>query len=268
MSSPSKSNSPIEADGDLGTFRLQWIATLDGLTCLECLRRDGRVYEPSTLPPPPHKHCRCCTVPFTGTGPIGSRASIFGPVSDDEARLTRDALIRIAETRHRLVEEVEHIISASSCRNSLGVELLRMALSIADVAPQGTALDRILSGNCTDVRLVERVCAACIDSNRVTDAMTWLKSCCSANIARNIASLYWIQAAETFAADECSREAARACCREAIACDNLDCSSLLKVARAMNSAGDSLQALAIANRALELSPTSKAARSLIARISG
>ena len=259
---------PNDVGDSIGPIRMRWLATLDERTCLQCLRLDGRVFEQDEVPPPPHNNCRCCTVPDLGTEPVGSRAAVFGPVCQEEGRFTCDVLIRIAELRHRLVDEVEGMIAASKCRTSLGIELLRMALSIADISPKGATLDRILSGDATDDRLIQAICAACIESNRAPDALAWLKRCCNGKTSRDAASSYWLQAAETFAVHAATRDAARSCCQEALAFDGLDCSGMLKVARAMDAAGNRVEALAIAHRALESFPTSKSAKALITKLSG
>jgi hypothetical protein len=268
MHTSSNSASPNDLGGSFGPIRMRWLATLDERTCLECLRLDGKLFEQGDLPSPPHENCRCCTVPDLGGEPVGSRATVFGPVSHEEGRFVRDVLIRMAELRHQLVSDVETMLAQSNCRAAVSSALICLALTIADVDPQGPTLDRVLSGDDAGNSLVRRVCAACIEHDRVADAIPWLHRCCSDKIPRDVAFIYWLQAAETLATSDQSKDAARTCCTEALACAGLDCSAMLKVARAMDAAGNRADALAIANRVLESSPTSKAAKTLIAKLSG
>lgn len=86
-----------------GVKALQWVATLDSLTCPVCAPRDGmrwtvdgKVQEGTTFPfrnPPLHYNCRCVLVPRTRFSDMGNpqRASTDGPVS---AKITFDDFLK------------------------------------------------------------------------------------------------------------------------------------------------------------------------------
>ena len=73
---------------------VQWVATLDSRTCLQCAPLDGKVYKLDKGPRPPlHTSCRCTVTPVTksfkelgidiGDIPAETRASMNGQVAAD-----------------------------------------------------------------------------------------------------------------------------------------------------------------------------------------
>lgn len=72
---------------------IQWVATLDTRTCMECMNLDGRVYAVGEAPAiPAHYSCRCTTVPVLRSwrelgidakeAPPSTRSSMNGQVAD------------------------------------------------------------------------------------------------------------------------------------------------------------------------------------------
>jgi SPP1 gp7 family putative phage head morphogenesis protein len=68
---------------------VQWLATLDARTCLQCAELDGRIWKDSSSAPLPvastHPNCRCVLVPIVKLAaslglPPAARASFAGPV--------------------------------------------------------------------------------------------------------------------------------------------------------------------------------------------
>lgn len=54
---------------DAGIKRWRWVASKSIRTCLNCLARDGEIYEVSK-PFPAHPACRCTAVPITDSAPV------------------------------------------------------------------------------------------------------------------------------------------------------------------------------------------------------
>lgn len=72
-----------ESFAQLGVTHWRFIATLDSKTSIICAANDGKVFPIGKGPMPPlHPNCRSTAVPDFGT-PIGTRASIDGPVPAD-----------------------------------------------------------------------------------------------------------------------------------------------------------------------------------------
>lgn len=85
-------NTIYEQNKDI-VAKVQWVATLDGRTCVRCAALDGETFALDEGPRPPlHINCRCSTVPVTKSyrelgidldeAPPGTRASMNGQVAD------------------------------------------------------------------------------------------------------------------------------------------------------------------------------------------
>jgi len=72
---------------------IQWLATLDSRTCVECMNLDGKVYPVGEMPAiPAHYSCRCTSAPVLRSwkelgidakeAPASTRASMNGQVAD------------------------------------------------------------------------------------------------------------------------------------------------------------------------------------------
>lgn len=49
----------IKAFKDSGVKKVRWNAQKDGKVCIECLKRDGKIYPIDSIPKKPHWGCRC-----------------------------------------------------------------------------------------------------------------------------------------------------------------------------------------------------------------
>lgn len=85
-------NTIYEQNKDI-VAKVQWVATLDGRTCVRCAALDGETFNLDEGPRPPlHISCRCSSVPVTKSfremgidldeAPAGTRASMNGQVAD------------------------------------------------------------------------------------------------------------------------------------------------------------------------------------------
>jgi len=102
---------------------VQWVSTLDTITCPTCQALDGKVFKMGDGPrPPQHINCRCTTIPITKSwrelgldideAPAGTRASMNGQVP---AKMRYDEWLRkqsaeaqdeaLGKTRGRLFRE-------------------------------------------------------------------------------------------------------------------------------------------------------------------
>ena len=51
--------STLKAFRDAGVKRVKWHTVLDGKECETCKERDGKIYPINSIPPKPHRKCRC-----------------------------------------------------------------------------------------------------------------------------------------------------------------------------------------------------------------
>lgn len=51
--------STLKAYRDAGVKKVRWITDGDEKVCETCRERNGKVYPINSIPPKPHKHCRC-----------------------------------------------------------------------------------------------------------------------------------------------------------------------------------------------------------------
>lgn len=51
--------STLKAYRDAGVKRVEWHTVLDGKECENCKERDGKIYSIDSIPPKPHRKCRC-----------------------------------------------------------------------------------------------------------------------------------------------------------------------------------------------------------------
>ena len=51
--------STLKAYRDAGVKRVRWVTAGDEKVCETCRERNGKVYSINSIPPKPHKHCRC-----------------------------------------------------------------------------------------------------------------------------------------------------------------------------------------------------------------
>ena len=51
--------STLKAYRDTGVRRVRWVTAGDEKVCETCRERNGKVYSINSIPPKPHKHCRC-----------------------------------------------------------------------------------------------------------------------------------------------------------------------------------------------------------------
>lgn len=51
--------STLKAYRDAGVKKVKWITAGDEKVCETCRERNGKVYSINSIPPKPHKHCRC-----------------------------------------------------------------------------------------------------------------------------------------------------------------------------------------------------------------
>ena len=51
--------STLKAYRDAGVKRVKWHTVLDGKECETCKERDGKIYPINSIPPKPHRKCRC-----------------------------------------------------------------------------------------------------------------------------------------------------------------------------------------------------------------
>ena len=51
--------STLKAYQDSGVRRVKWHTVLDGKECETCRERDGKIYPINSIPPKPHRKCRC-----------------------------------------------------------------------------------------------------------------------------------------------------------------------------------------------------------------
>lgn len=51
--------STLKAYRDAGVRRVRWVTAGDEKVCETCRERNGKVYSINSIPPKPHKHCRC-----------------------------------------------------------------------------------------------------------------------------------------------------------------------------------------------------------------
>lgn len=51
--------STLKAYRDAGVRRVRWVTAGDEKVCEVCRERNGKVYSINSIPPKPHKHCRC-----------------------------------------------------------------------------------------------------------------------------------------------------------------------------------------------------------------
>lgn len=49
----------LQAYQDDGVQKVRWITTPDDRRCVECAKRDGKIYDIDNIPPKPHIGCRC-----------------------------------------------------------------------------------------------------------------------------------------------------------------------------------------------------------------
>ena len=49
----------LKAYRDAGVRRVRWVTAGDEKVCETCRERNGKVYSINSIPPKPHKHCRC-----------------------------------------------------------------------------------------------------------------------------------------------------------------------------------------------------------------
>lgn len=49
----------LKAYRDAGVKRVRWVTAGDEKVCETCRERNGKVYSINSIPPKPHKHCRC-----------------------------------------------------------------------------------------------------------------------------------------------------------------------------------------------------------------
>lgn len=49
----------LKAYRDAGVRRVRWVTAGDEKVCETCRDRNGKVYPINSIPPKPHKHCRC-----------------------------------------------------------------------------------------------------------------------------------------------------------------------------------------------------------------
>ena len=55
--------STLKAYRDAGVRRVRWVTAGDEKVCETCRERNGKVYSINSIPPKPHKHCRCVFEP-------------------------------------------------------------------------------------------------------------------------------------------------------------------------------------------------------------
>ena len=55
--------STLKAYRDSGVRRVRWVTAGDEKVCETCRERNGKVYSINSIPPKPHKHCRCVFEP-------------------------------------------------------------------------------------------------------------------------------------------------------------------------------------------------------------
>lgn len=51
--------STLKAYRDAGVKKVKWHTVLDGKECKTCRERDGKIYPINSIPPKPHRKCRC-----------------------------------------------------------------------------------------------------------------------------------------------------------------------------------------------------------------
>ena len=51
--------STLKAYRDAGVKKVRWVTAGDEKVCETCRERNGKVYSINSIPPKPHKHCRC-----------------------------------------------------------------------------------------------------------------------------------------------------------------------------------------------------------------
>lgn len=54
----------LQAYKDNGEQKVKWITTPDDRRCVECAKRDGKIYDIDKIPPKPHLGCRCILIPL------------------------------------------------------------------------------------------------------------------------------------------------------------------------------------------------------------
>lgn len=54
----------LQAYKDNGEQKVKWITTPDDRRCVECAKRDGKIYDIDKVPPKPHLGCRCILIPL------------------------------------------------------------------------------------------------------------------------------------------------------------------------------------------------------------
>lgn len=55
--------STLKSYRDAGVRRVRWVTVGDEKVCETCRERNGKVYSINSIPPKPHKHCRCVFEP-------------------------------------------------------------------------------------------------------------------------------------------------------------------------------------------------------------